>query len=46
MPHDLVRKADTLAWIARAKTDIRGADIDLAAVPPLAGATRWEGQEG
>jgi hypothetical protein len=32
-----VRAADTRAWLARAQDDLRGAEIDLAASPPLLG---------
>ena len=35
MPHDPVREADTRAWLVKANKDLRGAEIDLAAVPPL-----------
>ena len=29
--------ADTRAWLARARDDLRGAEVDLAASPPLLG---------
>jgi HEPN domain-containing protein len=35
MPHDPVRVADTQGWLVKVSTDLRGAEIDLAAVPPL-----------
>lgn len=35
MPHDPVRVADTRGWLAKAKNDLRGAEIDQAADPPL-----------
>ena len=37
MPHDPIRLADTRGWFLKAKEDLRGAEIDLAAVPPLLG---------
>jgi HEPN domain-containing protein len=35
MALDPVRVADTRAWLIKAAGDLRGAEIDLAAVPPL-----------
>ncbi len=35
MPLDPARIADTRGWLFRAANDLRGADIDLAASPPL-----------
>ncbi|MBI4585191.1 MAG: HEPN domain-containing protein [Planctomycetes bacterium] len=35
MPHDPQLLADTRAWLLKAKNDLRGADIDLEAQPPL-----------
>lgn len=35
MRPDPERIADTHAWLARAASDLRGAEIDLAATPPL-----------
>lgn len=35
MPHDPVRVADTQGWLVKVSKDLRGAEIDLAAVPPL-----------
>jgi HEPN domain-containing protein len=35
MPLDPVLVADTKAWLTKAANDLRGADIDLAASPPL-----------
>ncbi len=35
MPLDPVLLADTKAWIEKAKIDLRGAEVDLAAQPPL-----------
>ena len=39
-----MRAADTRAWLARARDDLRGAEIDLAASPPLLGdaAFHWQ----
>ncbi len=37
MPHDPQRVADTKAWLAKADDDLRGAQVDLAAQPPLLG---------
>ena len=35
MALDPVLVADTRSWLAKAASDLRGAEIDLAAVPPL-----------
>ncbi len=35
MPLDPVRIADTKGWLIKAANDLRGAEIDLAANPPL-----------
>ncbi len=35
MPLDPVRMADTQGWLMKAANDLRGAEIDLAATPPL-----------
>jgi HEPN domain-containing protein len=37
MAADAERAADTRGWLRRAAADLRGAEIDLAADPPLAG---------
>ena len=37
MPRDPVRIADTRAWLLKANDDLRGAQIDLDADPPLLG---------
>jgi len=37
MPHDAHRVADTRGWLLKAADDLRGAEIDLAAIPPLTG---------
>jgi len=36
---------DTRAWLARARDDLRGAEIDLAAVPPLLGDAAFHCQQ-
>ncbi|MCC6629588.1 MAG: HEPN domain-containing protein [Chloroflexi bacterium] len=35
MPPDPVLVADARAWLVRAAADLRAADVDLAALPPL-----------
>ncbi len=35
MPHDPVRAAEVRAWLGKAANDVRGAEIDLDASPPL-----------
>lgn len=35
MPHDAARVADTRGWLLKARGDLRGAEVDLAAAPPL-----------
>ncbi|MFN2470227.1 MAG: HEPN domain-containing protein [Gaiellaceae bacterium] len=35
MPPDPVRAEEAGAWLARARADLRAADVDLAAEPPL-----------
>ena len=35
MPLDPIRVADTRAWLVKMSKDVRGAEIDLAAEPPL-----------
>lgn len=37
MPCDPVRVAETRAWFSKAMNDLRGAEVDLAADPPLLG---------
>lgn len=34
MPHDPVRVADTVAWLQKARNDLRSAEVVLAATPP------------
>src|SRR3990167_8195952 len=45
IPPDPIRAADTRAWLARALDDLRCADIDLAATPPLLGDTTFHCQQ-
>ena len=40
-----MRAADTRAWLARARADLRGAEIDLAASPPLLGDAAFHCQQ-
>ena len=40
-----MRAADTRAWLARARDDLRGAGIDLAASPPLLGDAAFHCQQ-
>jgi len=35
MPHDPILMEDTRAWLRKASSDLRGAELDLAASPPL-----------
>lgn len=45
MPHDAIRVADTRGWLRRAAGDLRGAEVDLAAVPPLTGDAAFHCQQ-
>ncbi len=45
MPPDSVRAADTRGWLARARMDLRGAEVDLAASPPLCGDAAFRCQQ-
>ncbi|MBI2528866.1 MAG: HEPN domain-containing protein [Candidatus Rokubacteria bacterium] len=45
MPPDPIRPADTRAWLCRALDDLRGAEVDLAAAPPLLGDATLHCQE-
>jgi len=45
MSHDPHRLADTQAWLRRAAADLRGAEIDLAATPPLLGDAAFHCQQ-
>lgn len=35
MPHDLARVAETRGWLVRASSDVRAAEHELRATPPL-----------
>ena len=35
MPHDPTRVADTVAWLSKTKQDLRAAEFELTAKPPL-----------
>ena len=45
MQHDAARSADTRGWLRKAAQDLRGAEIDLAAAPPLAGDAAFHCQQ-
>jgi HEPN domain-containing protein len=45
MPLDPVRLADTRGWIQKAEMDMRSAQVDLAAVPPLVGDALFHCQQ-
>lgn len=45
MPHDPIRAADTRGWLAKARMDLRGAEVDLAAGPPLCGDAAFHCQQ-
>ena len=45
MPHDVHRVADTRGWLLKAADDLRGAEIDLAAEPPLTGDALFHCQQ-
>ena len=45
MPPDPVRAADTRGWLAKARMDLRGAEVDLAASPPLCGDAAFHSQQ-
>lgn len=45
MPHDPQRVADTRAWLLRAQEDIRAAEVDIAAQPPLFGDAAFHCQQ-
>jgi hypothetical protein len=44
MSLDPVRLADTRAWLSRVVSDLRAADLDFAANPPLLGDTAFHCQ--
>ena len=45
MPHDATRVTDTRGWLRRAAADLRGAEVDLAARPPLTGDAAFHCQQ-
>ena len=45
MPPDAARAADTRGWLSKAAGDLRGAEVDLAAVPPLRGDAAFHCQQ-
>lgn len=45
MPPDPVRVADTRAWIDKAANDLRAAEVDTAAEPPLLGDAMFHCQQ-
>lgn len=45
MPHDPIRVADTRAWLRRANRDMRAADHDMKADPPLHDAVVFHCQQ-
>ena len=46
MPPDPQRVADTRAWLRRAQSDLRAAEVDLAAEPALLGDAAFHSQQG
>ena len=45
MQHDPVRVAETMAWLRKAASDLRAADHDLAACPPILDASVFHCQQ-
>jgi len=45
MPPDPLRAADTRAWLAKAALDLRSAQADLAAAPPIRGDALFHCQQ-
>ena len=45
MPLDPARVAEARGWLSRAANDLRGADVDLAARPPLTGDAAFHCQQ-
>jgi len=45
MQHDPVRLADTQAWLAKADADLRAAEHDRTATPPLLGDAAFHCQQ-
>ncbi len=45
MPHDPARVADTRAWLQKADNDLRAAEHDQTARPPLLGDVTFHAQQ-
>jgi HEPN domain-containing protein len=45
MPPDPLRAQEARAWLARARADLRAADVDLRAEPPLAEDAAFHAQQ-
>ena len=45
MPADPLRAIDTRSWLAKAQVDLRSADADLAAAPPILGDALFHCQQ-
>ncbi|MBI1723675.1 MAG: HEPN domain-containing protein [Gemmatimonadetes bacterium] len=45
MPLDPVREADTRGWLAKARMDLRSAEVDLGASPPITGDAAFHCQQ-
>lgn len=45
MPHDPARIAETRAWLLKAAEDLRAAEVDLAANPPLVADAAFHAQQ-
>ncbi len=45
MPHDLVKVADTKAWLDKASVDLRSACVDLDVNPPIVGDALFHCQQ-
>lgn len=45
MPLDPARAGEAYAWLAKAAQDLRAADVDLAAVPPLVEDAAFHAQQ-
>jgi hypothetical protein len=45
MPHDPARVADTSAWLRKADNDLRAAEHDRTAKPPLLGDVTFHSQQ-
>ena len=45
MQHDPVRVSETRSWLLKVSNDLRGAEVDLAADPPLTGDAMFHCQQ-